>query len=55
MCHTAAILDAAHGNVQRPAHNLVAVPFTEPLFALHTSLEYYATIRDVTALVIAPI
>ena len=25
VCHTAAILDAAHGNVQQPAHNLVAV------------------------------
>ena len=25
VCHTAAILDAAHGNVQQPAHNLIAV------------------------------
>ena len=25
VCHTAAILDAAHGNIQQPAHNLVAV------------------------------
>ena len=25
VCHTAAILDAAHGNVQQLAHNLVAV------------------------------
>ena len=25
VCHTAAILDAAHGNVQQPAHNLVTV------------------------------
>ena len=23
LCHTAAILDAAHGNIQQPAHNLV--------------------------------
>ena len=25
VCHTAAILDAAHRSVQQPAHNLVAV------------------------------
>ena len=25
ICHTAVILDAAHGNAQQPAHNLVAV------------------------------
>ena len=25
VCHTAAILHAAHGNVQQPAHNLIAV------------------------------
>ena len=25
VCHTAVILDAAHGNVQQPVHNLIAV------------------------------
>ena len=25
VCHTAVILDAAYGNIQQPAHNLVAV------------------------------
>ena len=25
VCHTVAILDVAHGNVQQPAHNLIAV------------------------------
>ena len=25
VCHTAVILDVAHGNIQQPAHNLVAV------------------------------
>ena len=25
LCHTAAVLDAAHGNVQQPAHNFVAI------------------------------
>ena len=35
VCHTAANLNAAHGNVQQPAHNLVAV--TEPFLALHKS------------------
>ena len=28
VCHTAAILDAAHGNIQQPAHNLIAVYIT---------------------------
>ena len=28
VCYTAAILDAAHGNVQQPAHNLLAVYVT---------------------------
>ena len=40
VCHTAAILDAAHGNVQQPAHEprrCMNLPFTKPFLAYVTS------------------
>ena len=45
VCHTAAILDAAHGNVQQAAHNLVAV---YKLAVHRAALHYDATARDVS-------
>ena len=52
VCHTAAILDAAHGNVQQPAHSLVAVQMYK--LAVHRAIffaqRYVIKIaRDVTA------
>ena len=51
VCHTAAILDAAHRSVQQPAHNLVTtssqprrcinLPFTKPFLPYIASSEYW--------------
>ena len=51
VCRTAAIVDAAHGKIQQPAHNLVDI--NSP-FALHRTifcptLRHQITARDVTA------
>ena len=52
VCHTAAILDVAHCNIQQPAHNLVAVYtcYSQSHFLpCIASSEYDARARDVTA------
>ena len=49
VCHTAVIVDAACGNLQQPAHNLIAI-YTEPFFCPtfhHQNTD--ATAHDVTA------
>ena len=49
-CHTVAILDAAHGSIQQPVHNPVAVQtyrFQRHFLPYKTSSECNATTHDI--------